>query len=268
MKTQVTGLFFSPCGTVEKTVRTMADAAAERLGVRSGYIDFTLPRARERDYAFGPEQLVFVGVPVYAGRVPNKIMPFIRDHIRGTGAAAVPVVCFGNRSFDNALAELAALLRAGGFSIAGAAAVVTQHSFNGKLAAGRPTEQDLAQAAAFAVKAAEADRDLDAGAIPGQSDAPYYTPLGADGQPVNFLKATPTVDYGLCVHCGTCAAVCPMGSVDRDDPGKTRGVCIKCQACIHKCRRHARSFTDPAILSHLTMLEQTYMRPADPTYIL
>ena len=268
MYTRVTGLFFSPCGTVDRTVRAMADAAAARLGMQSAFIDCTLPAARRRDYAFGPGQLVFVGMPVYAGRVPNKLMPFVRDQVRGTGAAAVPVVCFGNRSFDNALAELAALLRADGFVLAGAAALSAQHSFTLKLAPGRPTAEDLAQAAAFAVQAAEAERDLPQSAIPGQADAPYYTPLGADGRPGDFLRATPTVDYALCTHCGTCAAVCPMGSVDRDDPGKTRGVCIKCQACIHKCRRHARSFTDPAFLSHVVRLEQTCQRPAEPTYIL
>lgn len=271
MAQAVRGLFFSPCGNVERTVRAMAAAAADRLGTEAACTDFTRPRARERDYAFGPDELVFVGVPVYAGRVPNKIMPFIRDRLRGTGAA-VPVVCFGNRSFDNALAELDALLRAGGFTVPAAAAVPAQHSFSPKLAPGRPTEQDLEQAAAFAAQAAEkwtaGGGALPQSAVPGRADAPYYTPLGADGRPVNFLRATPTVDYDRCCHCGTCAAVCPMGSVDRDDPGKTRGVCIKCQACVQKCRRQARSFTDSAFLSHVAMLEREYGRPAEPVYII
>ena len=265
---KVWGMYFSPCGNVEAYVRAMADAAAARLGTEAEHIDFTRPRARKRDYAFGPGELVFVGVPVYAGRVPNKIMPFIKECIAGPGAAAVPVVCFGNRSFDNALAELAALLLDGGFSIAGAAAVVGQHSFSEKLAAGRPTGEDLARAAEFAVQAAQAGRDLPLSAIPGDPAAPYYTPLGTDGQRADFLRATPDVDYALCNHCGSCAAVCPMGSVDRDDPGKTRGVCIKCQACIKVCKRHARSFSDPAFLSHVAMLEQSYARPAEPLYIL
>ncbi len=265
---KVWGMYFSPCGNVERYVRAMADAAGARLGVTAQYIDFTRPRARKQDYAFGAGELVFVGVPVYAGRVPNKIMPFIKECITSAGAAAVPVVCFGNRSFDNALAELAALLGENGFSIAGAAAVVGQHSFTDKLAAGRPTEQDLAQAAGFAEKAAQPGRELPRAAIPGDAAAPYYTPLGTDGQPANFLRATPDVDYALCNHCGSCAAVCPMGSVDRDDPGKTRGVCIKCQACIKVCKRHARSFSDGAFLSHVAMLERNYARPAEAAYFL
>ena len=123
---QVTGMYFSPCGNVEKIIRTMAEAAAERLGTKTAFADFTRPRTREREYRFGPEDLVFVGVPVYAGRVPNKIAPFAGANIRGAGAA-VPVVCFGNRSFDNALSELYGMLRKNGFAVPAAAAMAGQH---------------------------------------------------------------------------------------------------------------------------------------------
>lgn len=269
---QVTGMYFSPCGNVEKIIRTMAEAAAERLGTEASFMDFTRPRARKREYLYGPEDLVFVGVPVYAGRVPNKIAPFIAADIRGAGAA-VPVVCFGNRSFDNALSELYGMLRKNGFTVPAAAAVVGQHAFTDKLAPGRPAPEDLAVAAQFAVGAAE--KLLENGPALAQEDVPgdpdpkaYYQPLGLDGAPVNFLKVTPTVDYGLCDHCGTCAAVCPMGTVDRDDPGKMTGVCIKCHACIHSCKRGARSFTDAAFLSHRAMLEENYCRPAENVFIV
>ena len=267
---QVTGLYFSPCGNVENIVRTMASAAAEKLGTEPKFVDFTRPMARKKDYIFGPEDLVFVGLPVYAGRLPNKIAPFIAAGIRGNGGA-VPVVCFGNRSFDNALAELFSLLQQDGFAIPAAAAVVGQHAFTAALATGRPTPEDLEAARAFAVRAAEKWLDgafLSQRDIPGQPDAPYYRPLGLDGAPADFLRATPTVDYALCNHCGTCAAACPMGSIDRDDPGKTVGVCIKCQACVLKCRRGARSFTDRAFLSHRDMLERDYAHPAENVFIV
>lgn len=269
---RVTGMYFSPCGNVEKVVRAMAGAAAARLGSEPVFVDFTRPSARKREYTYGPEDLVFVGVPVYAGRAPNKLAPFLAAGIRGAGAAAVPVVCFGNRSFDNALAELYALLRGNGFAVHAAAAVVCEHAFTPALATGRPTPEDLAQAAAFAVRAAEKLLEnappLAPEDIPGDPAGAYYQPLGLDGAPVNFLRATPTVDYALCNHCGSCAAACPMGSIDRDDPGKTTGVCIKCQACVQKCRRGARSFTDGGFLSHRAMLERDFLRPAEPKFIV
>ena len=250
----------------------MAESAAERLGTRAAFVDFTRPPAREREYLYGPEDLVFVGVPVYAGRVPNKIAPFLAAGIRGAGQA-VPVVCFGNRSFDNALSELYGMLRKSGFAVPVAAAMACEHAFTEKLAPGRPTAEDLTRAAAFAVRAAE---KLLAGGpglapedIPGDPEPKaYYQPLGLDGAPANFLRAAPTVDYALCDRCGTCAAVCPMGTVDRDDPGRMTGICIKCHACVHSCKRGARSFTDAAFLSHRAMLEQNYARPAENLYIV
>lgn len=269
---RVCGLYFSPCGNVEKTVRAMADAVAAHLGVQAEYADVTLPAARERECAFGADALVFVGAPVYAGRVPNKIAPFFKEKIRGGGAVAVPVVCFGNRSFDNALAELFGILTANGFAVPAAAAVTSEHSFTRELAPGRPTLEELREAADFAVRTAEKCRGediptLDPGNVPGDGTAPYYTPLGTDGKPALFLKAVPAVDREKCVRCGTCAAVCPMGSVDRDDPAKMNGVCIKCHACIHRCPGRARTFADPAFLSHRAMLEANYRRTAASAYI-
>ena len=270
MTERVWGVYFSPCGNVRRVIDAMARAAGESLGAPVEMLDITRPRSRRQEYAFRPGDLVLLGTPVYAGRVPNKLMPFLRDQVRGSGAAGVAVVCFGNRSFDNALAELAALMRQNGFSVTGAAAVVTSHAFTDKLAPGQPDEAALDRAADFArtVAARPAGAALDPAAIPGTPDAPYYRPLGLDGQPADFLRATPDVDYSLCNHCGSCAAACPMGSIDRDDPGKTVGVCIKCQACVQVCRRHARSFSDRAFLSHVAMLERDFQRPASSLYIL
>ncbi len=268
---EVWGLFFSPCGNVEKLIRAMAGAAGETLGVPVRFGDMTLPTGRT-DRALGPEALAFVGTPVYAGRVPNKLAPYIAAHIRGTGPA-VPVVCFGNRSFDNALAELADILGKNGFTVTAAAAAVGEHAFTRALAADRPTAADLAQAADFARAAAERLREgeipaLAPGAIPGDPAAPYYTPLGRDGRPAAFLRAVPVLDEKECIRCGVCASVCPMGSVDRLDPGRMNGICIKCHACVRKCPMQARSFDDPAFLSHRAMLEENYARPAEPLYIL
>ena len=54
-------------------------------------------------------------MPTYAGKLPNKMLPFVQEEILGNGALAVGLVTFGNRSFDNSLAELCACLEAGGF---------------------------------------------------------------------------------------------------------------------------------------------------------
>ena len=68
--------------------------------------DFTLPDNRKSAKAFEKEDLVVFGTPVYAGRVPNKILPWVQQGFTGDRTPVVPVVVFGNRNFDDALMEL------------------------------------------------------------------------------------------------------------------------------------------------------------------
>lgn len=267
-------VYFSPCRSVGQVVSKMAEGAAELLHVPVSEWDFTLPAAREGKYGFEAGDLVFFGTPVYAGRVPNKIMPFVRDGFSGKGALAVPVVVFGNRSYDDGLVELRNLLEGNGFHTIGAAAVVARHSFSNIIAAGRPNEEDLEAIAVFTRRVLEKVKGLSATdswepiSVPGTDPpAKYYTPLGIDGKPAKFLKAVPKVSEG-CGRCGRCAAACPMGSIDREDPARVTGVCIKCQACIRICPRQARYFDDEAFLSHKQMLEHTYTAKKEAEFFI
>lgn len=86
-------------------------------------------------------------------------------------------------------------------------------------------------------------------------------PLGIDGKPAKFLKAKPKTKSN-CDHCDLCVKVCPMGSINSEDPSKIDGICIKCQACVKKCPKQAKYFDDPAFLSHVEMLKRNYQRAA------
>lgn len=265
---KVWAVYWSATGTTEKIVSTMAKAAAEHLDLPMETIDFTLPRMRDREFSFQETDLVFYGTPTYAGKVPNKVLPFVKSQFSGGGALAVAVVLFGNRSFDNSLAELSAQIEANGFHTVAAAAFVGQHAFSEVLAAGRPNEADLKMAVEFAVKAADKAAALESVpapvSVPGDAEAPYYIPKGVDGQNANFLKAKPKTDPDKCVRCGLCASICPMGSIDPEDVSSVPGICIKCHACIKRCPTHAKYLDDPAFLSHKEMLEQTFQREASP----
>lgn len=263
----VWSVYWSATGATGKTVSAMADAAAEALGATRKTWDWTLPTAGEAP-AFTAQDLVFFGTPTYAGKVPNKILPQVRAAFQGNGAAAAAVVLFGNRSYDNALAELTACLTEDGFQVLGAAAFVGQHAFSQTLAAGRPDRNDLETAKKFAVAVAEKAKcftgNLTPLTIPGAADAPYYTPLGMDGQPAKFLKAKPVTDWEKCVGCGVCAASCPMGAIDPQDVAQVPGTCIKCHACVKKCPTDAKYFDDPAFLSHREMLETQFQDRKEP----
>ncbi|MDN0032543.1 EFR1 family ferrodoxin [Oscillibacter ruminantium] len=260
-------VYYSATGTTEKVVTAVAEGLARELGKPLETVNISSPAEREKDISFTDTDLVVVGTPTYAGRIPNKMLPYFQTKLTGNGALGVPVVLFGNRNFDNSLAELCAELEAHGFHTVAAAAFVGQHAFATKLAAGRPDEEDLAQAERFGKDIAVKIKGLTQIPAPvqvsGDPAAPYYTPLGTDGQPAKFLKAKPQTDPDKCTDCGLCAAVCPMGSIDPADVSSVPGVCIKCQACVVKCPTGAKYFDDPAFLSHKDMLETNYTRRAE-----
>ena len=271
--TKVWAVYFSPTGNAKKVVTTMAKRAAECLGVPMGTVDFTLPENREGVVSFDKEDLAFFSTPVYAGRIPNKMLPYVQTAFEGNGALAVAVSVFGNRNFDNGLIELRNELEAHGFHTVAGAGIPTEHVFSSKLATGRPDADDLAKIAEFGEKVAKKVADMTEipAKIEVRGDDPvtaYYTPLGTDGKPAVFLKAKPKTDPEKCTKCGICATVCPMGSIPKDAPDTCTGICIKCQACIKACPAGAKYFDDEAFLSHVEMLKQNYQRRAEAEWFI
>lgn len=258
--TKVWAICYSATGTTEKITNAVAEAAAKKLGVPMEAIGFTRPAQREVERVFADTDLVVVGSPTYAGKMPNKIMPDYREKLTGSGAAAIAVVTYGNRSFDNSLAELTAILGEKGFRTVAGGAFVCRHAFSDALAGLRPGILDMWEAAKLGEKAAEKllAGDFTAPAVPGDAEAPYYVPKGTDGQPAKFLKAKPLTNLSKCSNCGACARVCPTGAIDPANIAQVPGVCIKCQACVRKCTKNAKYFDDAAFLSHVAMLEQNF----------
>lgn len=263
---RVKAVCFSATGTTRRVVTAVAQALAERLGVPCEAAEFTLPAARQTPLRFSADDLVVFGTPTYAGRVPNVLLPYLRT-IEGGGAAAVPVVLFGNRDFDDALIELRDLLEAGGCHTCAAAAFVGEHSFSTTLAAGRPDADDLALAVDFAGRIAEKLADWS------PADAPiavegtplpyrgYYQPRDRAGHPVDIRKVKPLTS-DACDNCGKCVALCPMGSISPDDVRQYTGICIKCGACIKGCPRGAKYYDDAGYLYHKYELEEGLKRRA------
>ena len=280
---RVLAVFFSPAGSTKTVSERIASHMADFLCVPCESIDFTLPSGRKEHsrYDFSPEDLVVLGVPTYAGRIPNKILPFVQEMFRGNNTPAVSVVTYGNRNFDSSLTELVQEMGNNGFNVFAAGAWVCRHVFSRTIAAGRPDENDFRKMDAFAKESArrltDAYEGLPEGAPPmlrtpairgGEPVAPYYIPKGEDGQPAKFLKAKPKTDPDKCSRCGICAKVCPMGSVSAVDFTEVQGICIKCQACILQCPEGAKYFDDAAFLSHVRMLEKNFTNPREPEWYL
>jgi len=265
---KVISFYFSPTGTTEKVVIEMADTLAKKEGWGLVDHDFTLPAGRTGYPDFREEDIVIVGVPVYAGRVPNILLRYLSG-LKGNGAKAVAVVLYGNRAYDDALLELGDILNHGGFKVVGAAAFVGEHSFSYDLAKGRPDEDDLEMVREFASRldldSGYGSEDLHISGNPNYKE--YYKPLNKEGNPVDIRKVQPKTK-DTCIDCKVCAQVCPMGSIPVENVKILTGICIKCGACIKRCPAEAKYFDDPDYLRHKRELEDQFKDRKLPEFFL
>ena len=111
MAKKVYGMFFTGTGTTEKMVTYIAKELAKELGCDYEPYDFTLPAVRKTVKEYTADDIVVLGTPVIAGRVPNLLLKYL-DTVVGNGAYGIPVVLYGNRNFDDALIELRNIMEA------------------------------------------------------------------------------------------------------------------------------------------------------------
>ena len=266
--------YFSPTGGTLQVAQHLGDRLGALLGAEVEYHSYTLPRERETLPQVEAGDVVVWATPVYAGRIPNKTLDYVRRALHADGNPAVALVTFGNRAYDNALAELVGLMEEGGMRPVGATAMVTRHAFSETLGAGRPNEEDLAELDRFAAQVVEKlstfSSHLSTIDVPGEVHPErYYAPLKTNNAPAGFLKAKPSCNSGLCTRWGECQEICPMGSIgEQDGLPAFDGICIKCQACRRHCPTGAIAFTDPEYLSHVAMIERTFAAPKQAEFFV
>ncbi|UAL59811.1 flavodoxin domain-containing protein, partial [Clostridium sporogenes] len=143
MNKRINIMYFSATDTTKKVVYGIAEKLSEDFKVKEkiNSIDFTLPKVREKVMDFSKEDIVVVGVPVYAGRVPNVLLKYLKTII-SNDALAIAVVVYGNRNYDDALIELKDILELDGFKVVAGTAFIGEHSFSNTLAKNRPDEKD------------------------------------------------------------------------------------------------------------------------------
>lgn len=262
--------YWSPTGTTRAVTERIALTIAKELNLPCKVRSFTLPQERKEALKFAADDIVVFGMPVYAGRVPNIMLKYLKT-MEGNKALAIPVVVYGNRNYDDALIELKDLMEACHYQTIAGAAFVGEHSFSRILGAGRPDKEDLKKADAFGAKVAAKIADSSYTTpvkVNGQEPyRPYYIPRMPDGSNRNIIKVFPKVN-DKCVKCGLCVKVCPLGTIDPTDVSKYTGICIKCGACIKACPVEARYYDDEVYAYHKTNLEETFTRRAEPETFL
>lgn len=184
--------------------------------------------------------LLLVGMPVYGGRLIPEYVEMLR-RLQVKGCAAIAVVVYGNRDYDDALLELVDVLREMGAHVLAAGAFIGRHSLFRRVAEGRPDSQDKARLAEFGHQSKVLLDAWQGGAVElSVKGKRPYMPLMSGGLPVQTLCSEE------CISCGVCADACPKEAISSDNLRATdMNKCMCCGACITVCPVGARTFGGP-----------------------
>ena len=186
------------------------------------------------DEQLGPEDLLVVCSPVYAGHIPPTIWKQLED-IKCNGTLALGIAVYGSCSYGSALLEMQSELQKKGCVLVGAAALVARHSIIQTVASNRPTGSDLQEAKSFAINISER-----IAAMQSANDAPRLEFPGELPEKVEPVGIVPVVSEG-CSSCYMCAIVCPSRAIPDNNPSTTSPEkCISCLHCLDICPTKAR----------------------------
>lgn len=145
-------IYFSPTKTTKKIVEQIA------VGLNASNIShYDLTRLGQGLDLQLDDGLAIIGIPVYAGRVPEIFLQRIQK-LSATGVPAVLVALYGNRASEDALVELRDVVAAKGFTVVASATFIGEHSYSTSkqpIAVNRPDTADLQKAKEFGAAVAK-----------------------------------------------------------------------------------------------------------------
>lgn len=249
----VTKIFFSPSGTTKQVVSQIA-SNFEGSGDEYDLLNFDSTKE------FGADDLVIIGLPIFAGRLPKTASERL-SKLKGNNTPAIAVANYGNANVGDALLELRDILDENNFNIIGAGTTISHHSIFSNVAVGRPDESDIKKINEFSekCKAKLKSGETDAIEIPGETQ-------GIELKQLPFIISC---DEMLCAFCYDCVSICPEKAIPDDDPIDTDlDLCSRCTACISICPEDARSFTGEAFETKKPAFEEANSERKEPEFFL
>lgn len=253
----VSNVYFSPSGTTKRIMQQISVAFSEN----SKELDLLQEQIQQPLY-FDEKDVVLVGMPVFAGRVPETCLKSLKQ-LQGKKTAAIICVVYGNRAYDDALLELKEIMEAQDFVVIGAAAFIAQHSMFPKVGVNRPDEADMLKIKNFANDCIDKLKLESCG---------QWVNLKIEGNnPYKAYSEIPVQPSGndKCDGCGICVKICPVNAIDGQQPRETaKDKCISCTACIASCPQKARNFHSHIYGGVCEMFEKNCAQRKEPeTYL-
>lgn len=244
-------VFFSPSETTKKVVNLIAENFKEENEICD-----LLYFNNEKE--FTSDNIVIVGMPVFAGRIPETARERL-SKLKGNNTKAIAVVNYGNAQIADALVELVDILQENNFDVIAAASTISHHSIFDGVAIGRPDDEDIAKINEFAQNAIEKIENGGSleSSIPG--NRPYI-----DYKQLPFIVSC---DVNKCVFCLECVSVCPEKAIPDDDPADVDlDLCSRCTSCINICPENARAFTGEAFKAKKPAFESANAERKEPEF--
>lgn len=254
----ITGAYFSPAGHT----KTVVELLLSQMKDGKGWVDLT-DAGKRPDYGFTEDEAVIVGAPVYAGRIPSTAVKRLKK-LHGRKTPAILVVTYGNRAYEDALAELEDIMIDQGFCPVAAAAVSVQHSVVTKIAADRPDDSDRRRLREFAAQTEKKLDELVSIALAGDLKVPGNRPY----RPYHSHPIKINVGSG-CNGCGVCIRRCPVQAISRTDAKITdEERCISCMRCVAVCPTQSRKISRFLYLALSQKLKKLCAERREPEFFL